>query len=123
MVFSSFAINIQAEEIGKQIASEAAQHMTELGKEAGKEATEFITSLVGKPEVLVIGIALIIIAVVVLFLIKRIVINSILGLIAWSILKYYFQVELPFMASLAVSMLFGLAGVGTLLILKFFGVL
>ena len=119
----SFPMGIQAEEIGKQLAGEAAQHMTELGKEAGKGATELITSLVGRPEVLAIGIALVIIAIVVLFLIKRIVINSILGLIAWAVLKYYFHVELPFMASLVVSILFGLAGVGTLLILKFFGIL
>gem|GEM_PF-1743687 len=103
--------------------AEGAQHMAELGSSAGQKASEFITGLAGKPEILVIGIALVIIAIVMIFFIKKIIINSILGLIAWAVLNYYFKIQLPFIPSLAVSLIFGLAGVGAMLVLKFFGLL
>ena len=112
-----------AEELGKELAKQAAEQATTLGQEAGSKALGFFSSMVGDPKILALGIGLIIVTLVVVYFIKKIIINSVLGLIAWAVLKYYFQVELPFIASLAVSAIFGLAGVGTLLILKFFGVI
>jgi len=123
MELASVVMSLQGDTISKQIASEAAKQMGAFGESAGRGATKFIVNMVGKPEVLMIGLVLIIVTAVLLFFLKKIIINSILGLIAWSILKYYFHTELPFIASLVVSMIFGLAGVGTLLILKFFGIL
>lgn len=113
----------EAEELGKELAKQAAEQASTIGQQAGSKALGFFSSMVGDPKILALGIVLIVVTVLVIFFIKKIVINSVLGLIAWAILKYYFQVELPFIPSLAVSAIFGLAGVGTLLILKFFGVI
>ncbi|MDO8647927.1 MAG: hypothetical protein Q7R70_05965 [Candidatus Diapherotrites archaeon] len=68
------------------------------------------------------AIAFIIIAVIVVLLIKQILINSVLGIIAWLLLQYVFQVKLNFGISLIVSIIFGLAGIGVLLLLKFLGI-
>lgn len=78
-------------------------------------------SLAGNPIILVGGIILVIAAIVIFFFLKKIIINSILGIAAWVILTYVFQVELPFIPSLAISVIFGLAGIGAMLVMKFFG--
>ena len=80
-------------------------------------------NLAGNPAILIGGIILIVAAVVIFFLIKKIIINSLLGLGAWLILTYVFHVQLPFFPSLAVSVIFGLAGIGAMLVLSFFGLL
>ncbi len=56
-------------------------------------------------------------------LIRKLFINSILGFLIWGICYYYLKIELPFFASLIVSVIFGIAGIGTLLILKFLGLI
>jgi len=78
--------------------------------------------LAGNPTILIGGIILVVVAVVIFFFLKKIIINSILGIGAWLILTYFFQVQLPFWPSLAVSVIFGLAGIGAMLVLKFFGI-
>lgn len=83
----------------------------------GKGALE----LAGNPAILIGGIILVIAAILIFFLLKKIIINSILGIAAWLILTFVFQVELPFIPSLAISVIFGLAGIGALLLMKFFG--
>jgi len=77
--------------------------------------------LVGNPAILIGGIILVVGAIVIFFFLKKIVINSILGISAWLLLTYVFHVELPFIPSLAISVIFGLAGIGAMLVLRFFG--
>ncbi len=78
-------------------------------------------SLAGNPAILIGGIVLVIAAFVIFFFLKKIIINSILGIAAWAILTFVFQVEMPFIPSLAISVIFGLAGIGAMLVMKFFG--
>ena len=77
--------------------------------------------LAGNPIVLIGGIILVIAAFVIFFFLKKIIINSVLGIAAWVLLTYVFHVELPFIPSLAISIIFGLAGIGAMLVMKFFG--
>lgn len=76
----------------------------------------------GDPTILVTGIGLIVAAVLVFYYVKQIIVNSLLGIIAWAILNYGLNVQLPFWASLVVSIVFGLAGVGVMLVLRFLGI-
>ena len=69
---------------------------------------------------LLAGIGLVALAIFLVFFLKRLIVNSILGLVAFLVLKFL-GVDLPFLLTLIVSILFGLAGVGTVLVLHFFG--
>ncbi len=69
---------------------------------------------------LLAGIGLVALAIFIVFFLKRVIVNSILGIVAFLILKFL-GVNLPFLLTLIVSVLFGLAGVGTVLVLHFFG--
>lgn len=77
--------------------------------------------LAGNPVLLVGGIVLVIAAILIFLFLKKIIVNSILGIAAWAILTFVFQVHLPLIPSFAVSAIFGLAGIGAMLVLKFFG--
>ncbi len=88
---------------------------------AAESAGSAALSIAGNPLLLVGGIVLVIAALVIFFFLKKIIINSILGIVAWAILTFVFQVELPFIPSLAISVIFGLAGIGAMLVMKFFG--
>lgn len=92
-----------------------------LGSTTGNLGAEAANFLIGNPVALAGGIGLIIAAVVAFLFLKKIIINSILGIAAWVLLMYVFKIELPFIASLAVSIIFGLAGIGVMLVLRFFG--
>jgi len=94
-----------------------------LGETVAETATEEAAQFLSDPTLLAVGIVLIIAAVLVIFFLKRIIINSILGLIAWGLLYYVLGIKLPFAASLAVSIIFGLAGIGVMLVLAFFGII
>ena len=74
------------------------------------------------PTLLLAGIGLIALAIFFIFFLKRVIVNSILGLIAFAVL-WAMGIKLPFLATLLVSVVFGLAGVGTMLVLYFFGLL
>lgn len=91
----------------------------ELTNTAGETAGNFI----GDPSVLVIGIVLIIAAIIIFVVIKKILVNSIAGLIVFGIIKFVFGVELPFIATLIVTAIFGLGGIGAMLVLRFLGAL
>ena len=78
--------------------------------------------LAGNPAILVGGIILVAAALVIFFFLKKIIVNSLLGIGAWVVLTYVFHVELPLVPSFAVSVIFGLAGIGAMLVLKFFGI-
>jgi small-conductance mechanosensitive channel len=94
-----------------------------LGEKAAENVGTAAMQLAGNPLVLVGGIVLVIAAVLVFLFLKRIIINSVLGIAAWAILTYVFQVQLPLIPSFAVSAIFGLAGIGAMLVLKFLGML
>lgn len=91
-----------------------------LGKAA--EGLTDIVPFVSDPKILIAGIILIVVAVIFILFIKKIIINSVLGVIAWIILQYVFKVGLPFIPSLVVSIIFGLAGIGVMLVLRFMGI-
>lgn len=78
--------------------------------------------LAGDWKILIIGIILIAVAILIVLNIKKIVVNSVLGLIAWVILFFILKIELQLIPSLIVAAIFGLAGIGAILILKFLGV-
>lgn len=71
---------------------------------------------------LIIGIVLVVGAFLVFMMLKNIVVNTILGLIGWGIAVYVFNIQLPFWASLVVSAIFGLAGLGAMIVLAFLGI-
>ena len=93
-----------------------------LQEEIAPNIEEITQTLVGNWPILVMGVLLIIAAVIILMFLKKIIINSVLGIIAWAILVFFFQVELQFIPTLIISAIFGLAGVGVILLLKFLGV-
>ena len=74
------------------------------------------------PLFLLAGIGLVALAIFVVFFLKRVIVNSILGLVAFAAL-WALGIRLPFILTLVVSIIFGLAGVGTMLILYFLGLL
>ena len=90
---------------------------------AAETAGSTVMQLAGNPVVLVGGIVLVIAAILVFLFLKKIIVNSILGIAAWAILTFVFQIQLPFIPSFAVSVIFGLAGIGAMLVLRFFGML
>jgi len=98
----------------------------QIGQEATAgvaESASTIANLAWNPVVLLAGIGLVVVAIVIIFFLKKVIINSILGLAAWAIAYFVFGIEMPFFASLAVSIIFGLAGIGVMLVLVFMGVL
>ncbi len=78
--------------------------------------------LAGNFGILLMGIGLVVAAVLVFTFLKKLIVNSILGLVAWAIAVYILKIQLPFWLSLIASAIFGLAGVGVMLLLKFAGV-
>ena len=88
---------------------------------AGSAIAEKGLQLAGNPTILAAGIVLIIAAVLIFVFLKKIVVNSIAGLIVWAIVSFVFHIELPFIPSLVISIVFGLAGIGALLLAKFMG--
>ncbi len=86
---------------------------------AGQTAGNFI----GDPSLLIAGIALIIAAVIIFTVIKKVIVNSIAGLIVFGIIKFVVGINLPFIPTLIVTAIFGLAGIGAMLVLHFLGVL
>jgi hypothetical protein len=71
---------------------------------------------------LLVGIAFFVIAAMLFFYLKNLVVNTILGILGWGILTYVFHLQLPFWASLIVSAVFGLAGLGAIVVLAFLGI-
>jgi hypothetical protein len=78
---------------------------------------------IGEPSILILGIALIIAAAIIFIVIKKVIVNSIAGLIVFGIVKFVFGINLPFIPTLVVTAIFGLAGIGVMLVLRFLGAL
>lgn len=101
----------------ENIPNQLGQATADTAGQVSQQALAFV----GDPTILIAGIALVIIAVIAFFLLKQILVNSVLGLVAWVILNFVFNIHLPFWVSLIVSIVFGLAGLGVLLVLRFLG--
>ncbi len=80
-------------------------------------------SLTGNWLVLLIGLVLIIGTIALILSLKKIIINSVLGVIAWAVSLFVFHSGLPLIPSLVVSIVFGPAGIGVMLLLGFLGVI
>ncbi len=77
----------------------------------------------GDVGLLVMGAALAVAGIVLVVVLKRIMENLIVGLVGFLALKIFFGVNIPLLPGIIISILFGLSGLGALLILHFFGVL
>ena len=95
-----------------------------LGAAAG-EAPQAVFGALGNwwPAATVVLLA---ITVLVLFLLGkwviRLLVNAVLGVVAWAVTIYVFKVQIGYWLSLAAAVVFGPLGIGVLLFLKFFGV-
>jgi len=87
-----------------------------------KEVAAQAVPLAGNAWFIIIGIIFIIVAFAIFSLVKKLIINSILGLIAWAIVVFAFKLSIPFWPSLILSALFGLAGLGSILVLAVLGI-
>lgn len=89
--------------------------------------TESVTTqainFVSNPTILIAAIILIAVTIFLLFFLKKIMVNSILGGLIWATSIFFFHVELPLIPSFVISVMFGPAGIGAMLLLKFFGLL
>jgi hypothetical protein len=96
--------------------------LLEAGSAITQNSGQILEFVQGNWGMLAVGIALIIIAVLAVVLLKQILINSIIGVAIWAIAIYVLQIKLNFWLSLIVSIIFGIGGIGVLLVLKFFGI-
>src|SRR3989338_690287 len=96
--------------------------LTQTAGQQAAQATSLFSNLTGNWWVLVAGIALIAGTVLLVGYLKNLLANSVIGLVAWAVLNYLLGVQLPFWPSLVVSAIFGLAGIGVLLVLRFLGI-
>ena len=74
-------------------------------------------------EYIIPAIILIVISIFVFFFLKKIIINSILGVVVWAGVTFLFNMNLPLLPSLVVSIVFGPAGIGVMFVLKVFGLI
>lgn len=79
-------------------------------------------TIAGNVSWLVIGIIFFAAAALVIHFLKNLVVNAVLGVVGWALLTYVFHVAMPFYPSLFVSAIFGLAGLGAMVVLGFLGI-
>ncbi len=91
-----------------------------LAAEVTKEGTKKIIEL--NPILLVYAIVLIILTIIFIRFLKNVIVNSVIGVVALLFLYYVLKIKLPFILTLIVTVIFGPAGLGVMLVLKFFGV-
>lgn len=102
-----------------------------VGNELGSKVVNTVTNtatteavkLAGNPLFLVGGIALIVIALLIFLMLKKIILNTVLGIVGWVVVVLILKIELPWAVSFLISAVFGLGGLGTIMLLKFFGIL
>ncbi len=103
-----------------EIPAEALNSLGETTAAVGGEAANAIAS---NPGILITGILLIAAAILIFFFIKKLIVNSVLGFVGWILFIFFVGVDQSLLIpSLVISVIFGLAGVGVLLVLTFFGV-
>lgn len=76
--------------------------------------------IAGNWQFLLAGLVLLAAGILVFMFLKKAIINSILGIIVWGIAVYGLNIQLAFWPSLLISAIFGPAGIGAILILRFF---
>jgi len=86
------------------------------------QGTDKVINLVHNPKILILGVILIGVTLLIMYFLKKFIINSIIGVIGLFILTLI-GIKLPFVITLIITAVFGLAGLGTVLILKFFGII
>lgn len=96
--------------------------LTNTAGETAANATGLVADLAGNWFVIGGGIILIIAAILIFMFLKKIIVNSVLGIVAWAILVFVFKIEMGLITTLVISAIFGLAGVGVILVLKFLGI-
>ena len=74
------------------------------------------------PEYIIPAIVLVIATVFIFFFLKKIIVNSVLGVVALLAANFIFNMQLPWLSSIVVSIIFGPAGVGVMIVLRIFGV-
>jgi len=84
------------------------------------EAAGNVISFVN-PTILIAAVILIAVTIFLLLFLKKIIMNSVLGGILWAISVFVFNAQLPLIPSFVISVIFGPAGLGAMIILKFFG--
>lgn len=90
--------------------------------------TAFAGMVQGNLLFLVLGIILIAATIAILYFLKQIIVNSLVGVVAWAVITYALpwvgvDLSLPFLPSLIVSAIFGLAGIGSLMVIAFLGLI
>jgi hypothetical protein len=78
--------------------------------------------IIHNPKFLLIGVGLIILAVIIIFILKNIILNSIVGVVAFLVCNFIFGIKLPFFLTIVASAIFGLFGVGIMLVLRYLGI-
>jgi len=81
------------------------------------------TPLYLTPIIIAVVIVLIGITIFLAFFLKKIITNSIIGAIIWFLAVFVFKVQLPLIPSFVISVIFGAAGIGTMLLLSALGLL
>jgi hypothetical protein len=74
------------------------------------------------PEYILPAIVLVIATVFIFFFLKKIIVNSVLGVVALLAANFIFNMQLPWISSIVISIIFGPAGVGVMIVLRIFGV-
>jgi hypothetical protein len=95
----------------------------ETAETVGNQTVETVQAFAGNPAILIGGIILIVAGILIILFLKRVIVNSIIGAIVWAIATFVFGINLPFIPSLVVSVIFGLPGIGVLLLLRFLSVI
>ena len=86
-----------------------------------QNATVAAKLFAGNPGILAGGLVLVIAGILILLFLKRVIVNSILGAVVWLLFEFAFGIKLPFLLTLIITIIFGLTGIGVMLILRFLG--
>lgn len=81
------------------------------------------TNILFNPKFLILGVVFIIVAIIVLYFLKNILLNSIMGVFGFLICYFVFGIKLPFFVTLIISAIFGIGGLGAVIVLRFFGLI
>lgn len=110
--------------IAQSAFNDFAKNMSfDLANSATQGAASAAVGLLMNPYALGMAVVLIGVTVFLLFFLKKIISNSILGAIMWVLSIYIFHVQLPTIPSFVISILFGPAGIGAMIMLKFLGII
>ncbi len=72
-------------------------------------------------DLIIFGVVLVVVGIILLFLLKRVIENIVLGLIGWAVVQFVFGISLPPLQTFIAIVLFGLAGLGTMVVITLLG--